>query len=137
MDASTVLDLVKAKLGISTTVRDTYLTAIIDGVIKELEDEQGLVLNSANPYHLMFVVDYCVWRYQNKGKDETPRHLKFRLHNLIVHNRNIIVNDIVVVSALPISPAERTAYILSDNDKQIYINEWIAVDIIDGIWVAI
>src|SRR5690554_7348880 len=94
MDTSTVLDLVKARLGISSTVRDTYLTAIIEGVITELEDVQGLVLDDANPYHLMFVVDYATWRYQSvrePGKDPAgrvplsmPRHLQFRLHNLVI-----------------------------------------------------
>lgn len=86
MDASTVLELVKARLGISTTVRDTYLIAIIDGVIKELEDEKGIVLDSTNPYHFMFVVDYATWRYQNRDSEGAmPRHLQYRLHNLIIH----------------------------------------------------
>ncbi len=94
MDTSTVLDLVKARLGISSNVRDTYISAIIDGVIKELEDAQGLVLDDANPYHLMFVVDYATWRYQSVREPgntpsgsvplSMPRHLQFRLHNLIV-----------------------------------------------------
>ena len=94
MDAALVLDLVKARLGISSTVRDTYLTAIIEGVITELEDAQGLVLDDANPYHLMFVVDYATWRYQSVREPgnapagsvplSMPRHLQFRLHNLIV-----------------------------------------------------
>ncbi len=86
MDAALVLDLVKARLGISSTVRDTYLTAIIEGVITELEDAQGLVLDGANPSHLMFVVDYATWRYQNRDSEGAmPRHLQFRMHNLIVH----------------------------------------------------
>ena len=86
MNAETILVLVKAKLGISTTVRDTYLKAIIDGVVKELEDEQGLTLDSSNPYHLLFIVDYVEWRYSSKDKEGgIPRHLQFRLHNLIIH----------------------------------------------------
>src|SRR5690554_3395299 len=93
MDASTVLDLVKARLGITTAVRDTYLTAIINGIIKELEDEKGLALDGANPYHLMFVVDYSTWRYQSVIEPShipgrvplpMPRHLQFRLHNLVI-----------------------------------------------------
>ena len=51
MDASTVVALVR-RLGIKTNVRDTYLTAIVDGVIKELEDEKGLALDGANPLSL-------------------------------------------------------------------------------------
>ncbi|QOR34439.1 hypothetical protein IMX26_13200 [Clostridium sp. 'deep sea'] len=86
MNEAQILTLVKAGLSISTTVRDTYLQAIISGVVKELEDEKGLVLDSANPYHLMFIVDYSIWRYKNKDSHiSMPRHLQFRLHNLIIH----------------------------------------------------
>ena len=94
MDTSTILELLKARLGISTTVRDAYLTAIIGGVIKELEDEKGIALDEENPYHLMFVVDYSTWRYQSVNTTQTtstssplamPRHLQFRLHNLMIH----------------------------------------------------
>lgn len=88
MNASTVVALVKERLGIKTAVRDTYLTAIVDGVIKELEDEKGLALDGANPYHLMFVVDYATWRYQSRDSDTgMPRHLQYRLHNLFIHAR--------------------------------------------------
>jgi len=86
MDTAMVVSLVKERLGIKTEVRDTYLTAIVNGLITELNDEKGLVLDGANPYHLMFVVDYATWRYQNRDSDGAmPRHLQFRLHNLIIH----------------------------------------------------
>lgn len=94
MNVLTVLDLVKARLGITTNIRDNYIKAIIEGIIKELEDEKGLALDDANPYHLMFVVDYSTWRYQSVNATEVtstskvlpmPRHLQFRLHNLMIH----------------------------------------------------
>jgi len=85
MDKSIILQLVKEVLGIKSTIRDGYITAIIEGVIKELEDEKGLTLNSANAYHLLFVVDYVAWCYQNKDHASMPRHLQYRLHNLIIH----------------------------------------------------
>lgn len=97
MNTETILGLVKAKLGISTTVRDTYLQAIINGVVTELEDEQGLTLDSSNPYHLIFVVDYITWRYESKDKDGgMPRHLQYRLHNLIIHEKckESVVSDV-------------------------------------------
>ena len=88
MDTATIISLVKDRLGIKTDVRDTYLAAIVDGVVKELEDEKGLVLDGANPYHLMFVVDYATWRYQSRDSDTgMPRHLQYRLHNLFIHAR--------------------------------------------------
>ncbi|WP_363549557.1 hypothetical protein [Caldifermentibacillus hisashii] len=81
----TTLNLIKERLGIRSNVRDTYLTAILESVIVELEQEKGLVLDGTNPYHFMFVVDYAEWRYSNKGSmDGMPRHLQFRLHNLMI-----------------------------------------------------
>jgi len=94
MDIAQVVALVKERLGIRSTVRDTYLTAIVNGVVKELEDEKGLALEGTNSYHLLFVCDYATWRYQSASNSETtftgqplsmPRHIQFRLHNLMVH----------------------------------------------------
>lgn len=83
---STVKDVVKARIGIRSTVRDSYLQTIIDGVIKELDEINGIELDlDTNSYHLMFVADLSVWRYQNRDTMEgLPRHLQFRLHNLMV-----------------------------------------------------
>lgn len=87
MNTSTILDLVKARLGITSSVRDSYLSAIIDGVRKELEEEKGIAIDDTNPYHLMFIVDYATWRYQSRDSEgDMPRHLQYRLHNLIIHN---------------------------------------------------
>lgn len=90
MDVNTVVTLAKARLGITTEIRDSYITAIANGILAELSDEKGLVLDGANPYHLMFVVDYTTWRYQNvtEGTSSSlsmPRHLQYRLHNLMIH----------------------------------------------------
>lgn len=86
MDTEVTLALVKERLGIKTTVRDNYLAAIVEGVVKELEDEKGLALDGANPHHLMFVVDYAAWRYQSRDSNTgMPRHLQFRLHSLFIH----------------------------------------------------
>lgn len=79
------LELTKARLGISTPVRDVYIEEVIKGVLDELEKVQGLSLNPDSPHHLMFVVDYASWRYLNRDvPDGMPRHLQFRLHNLMV-----------------------------------------------------
>jgi len=86
VDVERVLELVKARIGLTSTVRDDYLLAIIQGVINELEDEKGLSLDGDSPYHLMFVVDYATWRYMSRDSTGAmPRHLQYRLHNLIVH----------------------------------------------------
>ncbi|MED4783446.1 hypothetical protein [Brevibacillus choshinensis] len=87
MDTAIVLSLVKERLGIRSNVRDTYLSAIVQGVVKELEDEKGIVLQAADASHLMFCVDYASWRYQSRDSTGAmPRHLQFRLHNLIIHS---------------------------------------------------
>ncbi|MFE1630748.1 hypothetical protein ACFLFF_28805 [Brevibacillus reuszeri] len=86
MDVTTAVELVKERLGIRTAVRDTYLKAIVEGVIKELEDEKGVALDDANSYHLLFICDYATWRYQSRDSSGAmPRHLQFRLHNLMIH----------------------------------------------------
>ena len=88
MDA---LELVKARLGITSSKRDDYLEAIIDGLKKELEEVQGLKLDEKNYYHIMFLVDYAAYRYENKGENSgLPRHLQWRLHNLFVGVKNDI-----------------------------------------------
>lgn len=85
MDVEQILALVKARLGITTAVRDTYLTAIVSGVVDELEKEKGITLDAEDAHHLMFCVDLATWRYQSRdASGAMPRHLQFRLHNLII-----------------------------------------------------
>lgn len=87
MDIANIVSLVKARLGITSTVRDTYITAIANAVVKELEDEKGIVLEPDNANHLLFCADCVTWKYENKGSDKgMPRYLQYRLHNLMIHN---------------------------------------------------
>jgi hypothetical protein len=86
----TALQLVKARLGISSTVRDFYIIAIIEGIMTELLEEKGLSLKEDNSYHLMFIVDFATWRYQNRDStDGMPRHLQYRLHNLMIKSGGV------------------------------------------------
>lgn len=138
----TALTLVKDRLGLRSDVRNTYLTAIINSVIKELSDEKGLVLTETNPYHLMFVVDVASWRYQNRDSPNgMPRHLQYRLHNMMIHvgAKNLIVKYVVTVDQLPLTPNLETVYILSaDNSQQMFIdNTWKIVTMKDGSWVVV
>lgn len=81
----TALPLVKARIGLSTTVRDEYLEHIIDSIVTELKEVNGLSLKKDDPFHLMFVVDFADWRYSNRDSEKgMPRHLQFRLHNMIL-----------------------------------------------------
>ena len=80
-----MLELVKARLGITSPVRDSYLSAIIEGTLQEITGIHGIWIDTNNSAHRMFVVDYCCWRYQSRNSDAgMPRHLQFRLHNLYV-----------------------------------------------------
>jgi len=88
-EINTVLELVKKRIGISSSVRDEYLTKIIEGVTDELESHQGLSINLDSPHILMFVVDFATWRYQNRDTHNgMPRHLQFRLHNIVISSVN-------------------------------------------------
>lgn len=86
MDEALILQLTKERLGIKTSARDTFLQAIIKGVVKELEDEKGIKLDATNYNHIMFVCDYVAWRADDHYADSMPRDLQFRLHNLMIHS---------------------------------------------------
>lgn len=84
---SVALPLLKANLNITQDVRDEYLSAILNGVVEQLQDEQGVDVQASNPSHLMFVVDFAAWRYRSRGETGAmPQHLQFRLHNLFIHD---------------------------------------------------
>lgn len=87
MDETKILELVKSRLGISSSVRDPYLISIIQSVISELESEKKIALEPENMNHVMFVVDYAVWRYQSRDQSGgTPEHIMWRLRNLFLCN---------------------------------------------------
>lgn len=79
-----ILELLKVNLGIMTDKRNDYLLSIIDSVISELESEQGIIIDSNDDLHIMFIVDYSAWRYRSRGEGVMPRNLQFRLHNLVL-----------------------------------------------------
>ena len=79
-----ILSLVKATLGYKSSVRDELLKVIIKSVVDELEIQKRIKLDFDNSEHLMFIVDYAVFRYENKGAGTLPRNLEYRLRNLMV-----------------------------------------------------
>ena len=91
MTIDEILKILKFRLGISTPIRDEYLTAIIRGLIDELERVHGIApeINGAIPIDMaMFLVDYAEFRYSSKGEGGgMPEHLMFRLKNLFVSRR--------------------------------------------------
>ena len=79
-----ILNLVKATLGYKSSVRDELLKVIVKSVVDELEIQKRITLNYDNSEHLMFIVDYSCFRYENKGGGTIPRNLEYRLRNLII-----------------------------------------------------
>lgn len=77
-----VLELLKLKLGISTTKRDIILKNLIESIKVELEDVQGINLDLKNKSHQLFLIDYAEFRYNGDG--DLPRHLKWRLNNFFI-----------------------------------------------------
>lgn len=85
-----ILSMVKANLGISTTVRDEYLKAIIGGVMNELNDKGVVAIGNSDSDFLMLAVDYASWQYRSRGEGTMPRNIRYRLNNRIVKGA---VND--------------------------------------------
>ena len=79
-----ILGLVKATLGYKSSVRDELLKVIVKSIIDELEIQKRISIDFENAEHLMFAVDYAVFRYENKGGSVMPRNLEYRLRNLMV-----------------------------------------------------
>lgn len=82
MTKQEVLELLKADIGITTDRQDERLTAMVDGIEKELKERQGITLDIEKRIdHGMFLVDYAKYRYTNQ-RDPMPEHLRWRLRNL-------------------------------------------------------
>lgn len=81
------LELLKVNLGIMSKNRDKYLATIIESVVNELKTEQGVSIDLDNELHVMFIVDYSAWRYRSRGEAILPRNLQFRLHNLVLSEK--------------------------------------------------
>ena len=79
-----ILGLVKATLGYKSSIRDELLKVIVKSVVDELEIQKRITLKYDNSEHLMFIVDYACFRYENKGAGTLPRNLEYRLRNLII-----------------------------------------------------
>lgn len=88
MGKAELLILLKLRLGISSTAKDTLLNHLLDATVKMLDDEKGIFVDMANPVITEFIVNYSTWKYESKGEQSgMPRHIQFALHNLVVHNR--------------------------------------------------
>lgn len=88
MTKAEIVTMVKARLGISTSGRDSIITLVVDATEKMLSDEKGILVDLANPLICEFMMDYSAWKYESKGETGgMPRHLDFALKNLMIHNQ--------------------------------------------------
>lgn len=78
-----ILEILKARLSISTGVRDKLLKHIISGIIEELKEQQGIKLDVSKISHQLFVADYAEYRYSSRDNPSMPRHIRWRLNNLM------------------------------------------------------
>lgn len=82
----TELELVKAKLGITTNARDAYLNVLVMSVYTELEEINGIRLNGEQKQRLDvidLVADVAAFKFQNHG-GPLPPNLRLRLNNMYV-----------------------------------------------------
>lgn len=79
-----IKELTKNKLGITSTARDDFIFAIIEGIKKELRDFNGIEFSETDESLNMYISELASWRYQNAGNPSMPPYLKLWLNNLIV-----------------------------------------------------
>lgn len=93
MDTKEILKFVKFNLGISTTIRDEYLTFIIESSLSRLKragaDPEGQDEDYKHEY-FMYVVDESAWIYRNRGGEiPLPIGLRERRNTLIVERKDV------------------------------------------------
>lgn len=81
---SIVFQLLKDRLGISTSSRDSVLFAIVDGIIDECKTVYGIELTEERYSDILFVLDWATWKYNHPEDGEIPRSIRFRLNNLMI-----------------------------------------------------
>ena len=82
--AELILPILKARVGISTNVRDALLTLLINGIVSDCKETHGITLDKDKDDHVMFVLDWATWKYNHPEDGTTPRSIQYRLKNLII-----------------------------------------------------
>lgn len=81
------LKLLKIDLGITHEKRDAYFNALLQGVLKELENK-GILLDLEEAEDQMLLSDYAAWQYRKRQEDmPLARNLDWRIKNRIVKAR--------------------------------------------------
>jgi hypothetical protein len=81
------LKLLKAKIGIKSTIRDEFYTALLQSSAKELERKIKLDLKEIDD--IMLLVDYADWINQKRDKGEPmPENIKDRIRDRKIKKRS-------------------------------------------------
>lgn len=80
-----ILKIVKFKLGITSSLRDTLLLHLIDNACFFVESK-GIKLVLTDGLIFGFVVDFTCFKYKNVDFLGLPRFLDYQLKNLIVRS---------------------------------------------------
>lgn len=88
MSNEEILKNIKFNLGINTTVRDEYLSHLLEGAISQLKmkriDPEGQTEEYQKEYYY-FLEDFVAWSYRTRGGEVVlPPYLRLRMNNLIV-----------------------------------------------------
>ena len=83
----TLLQILKLRLGILTDKRDDLLKHLINSIVTELREQQGINLDLGRTDHQFFIVDYAEYRYSNTEYKTMPQHIRWRMNNLMLSSR--------------------------------------------------
>lgn len=109
------VELVKQREGILNSIQDKYITAIVNGVIEELERDHHIKADMNRMDIFMFVVDLSAYRYSNRDSLEgLPKNLEFRLKNLYLQR----VNDVKPLGIYNETRDDLTNAIIDKNDEE-------------------
>lgn len=88
MNVPLIRQLVKADIGMMSASRDEFFDKLIEGIVSELTEEKGIILDENNANHQMFIADYASWKFQNRDSNAgMPNYLRLRMRNLFLHSR--------------------------------------------------
>lgn len=78
-----VVKLAKMRLGITSNVRDDFLTHLVLACEDEIKNK-GVYVDYEENDVLSFMVDYTCFKYKNNDFKGIPLYLRYALNNLIV-----------------------------------------------------
>lgn len=86
-NATDIIPLVKARLGIRVATMDTNLTARINSAYAKMTNQWGIKYDPEKLDHVEVLVDYTCWMYGNRDNSGAmPQWLRLEIRELFLHN---------------------------------------------------